>query len=101
MPPKQRTASATTDEPDTDIVDRVMEMLSDKRILKKLREHLFPKEIVDKLDILSTKIERMAAQLIEKDNVIKTLLQNVNELEKKIDHHEQYSRRANIRIHGV
>ena len=43
----------------------------------------------------------MAAQLIEKDNVIKTLLQNVNQLETKIDHHEQYSRRANIRIHGV
>ena len=43
----------------------------------------------------------MAAQLIEKDNVIETVLQNVNELENKIDRHEQYSRRANTRIHGV
>ena len=61
---------------------------------------LYPQEMANKLDMLTTKLEQLTEHLATKDAKIATLETTINKLETKIDDQEQYSRRAN-RIQGI
>ena len=53
-----------------DIVIRIMEALTDERILRLLRKALYPQDLFDKLDQMSARIDDMMTQLTIKDNKI-------------------------------
>ena len=57
--------------------------------------------MANKLDMLTTKLEQLTEHLATKDANIATLETTINKLETKIDDHEQYSRRANIRLYEI
>ena len=75
--------------------------MKDEHVLKELKQLLFPQEMANKLDMLTTKLEQLTEHLATKDAKIATLETTINKLETKIDDQEQYSRRANIIIQGI
>ena len=98
----RRTDSTTTDdEGDTELVMRMIELMSDGRVLKELKKQLYPTELYDKLDTLTSKLESITTQLTAKDDTIHTLETTVHHLARQLDAHEQYSRRPNLRIQGI
>ena len=105
MPPKadrtQRKKSTDDDAGEgEDIILTVMEALTDERVLKLLRKALYPQPLLDKLDAMNTRIEKLTAQLLTKDTVIAELQKNVCALEESADAVEQYTRRSNLVFHG-
>ena len=50
---------------------------------------------------LTEKVERLTNELSTKDGMIKKLEQRVDQLEEAADNTEQYSRRPNLRVHGI
>ena len=94
-------ASDDSDGSDAGLALRMVELLKDEHVLKELRKLLYPQEMANKLDMLTTKLEQLTEHLATKDAKIATLQTTVNKLETKIDDQEQYSRRANIRIQGI
>ena len=97
----RRTHSSTTDDGDTELVMRMIELMNDGRVLQELKKQLYPTELYDKLDTLTSKLESISIQLTAKDHIIHTLETTVNHLEQQLDAHEQYSRRPNLRVQGI
>ena len=101
--PKQRATSASDETPfDKDsLALQMVELFNDGRILQALKKQLYPRELYDKLDTLTKKIELLTDQLNEKDIKIEYLEKKADKLESQLDNLEQYSRRANLRIQGI
>ena len=83
-----------------DIVIRIMEALTDERILRLLRKALYPQDLFDKLDQMSARIDDMMTQLTIKDNKIDELEKRIEVLEECADRTEQYTRRSNLVFSG-
>ena len=107
MSPKRKTNSAaektevglpkTTDE----IIIAFVELPADEQVVNKLRKALFPHVLADKSDGLTTKLSTLTDRLEKRDA-------HSNELEKRLttvvtnyDQVEHYSRRSNLRFHGI
>ena len=90
-----------SDASDAGLALRMIDLLKDEHLLKELKQLLYPQEMANKLDMLTTKLEQLTEHLATKDVKIATLETTINKLETKIDDQEQYSRRANIRIQGI
>ena len=90
-----------SDASDAGLALRMIQLLKDEHVLKELKQLLFPQEMANKLDMLTTKLEQLTEHLATKDAKIATLETTINKLETQIDDQEQYSRRANIRIQGI
>ena len=84
----------TGNEGDTKPVMRMVALMNDDRVLHALKKQLYPKELYEKLDTLTSKLETLTTQLTDKDNIIHMLDTTVNHL-------EQYSRCPNLRIQGI
>ena len=78
-----------------------LELLEDDQVLTKLRRALYPRELSDKLDSLQTTIISLTNQIQEKDVVIASMQAQITKLEDDLDAQQQYSRRPNLRIHGI
>ena len=74
----------------------MVELLNDGRVLQ-----AYPKELYEKLDVMTTQIQKLTTQLSAKDEKITTLMKTITQLELKIDGQEQCSRRPNLRIQGL
>ena len=90
-----------SDASDAGLALRMIQLLKDEHVLKELKQLLFPQEMANKLDMLTTKLEQLTEHLATKDAKIATIETTINKLETKIDDQEQYSRRANIVIQGI
>ena len=99
MGSKKRTESDSEEQ--GTVALRLIELLSDDAVLDKLKQVLYPKELSNQLKVLNDQIVRLQQQLAAKDGKIKTLEERVNKLEIDTDGVEQYSRRANLQIHGL
>ena len=90
------------DQSDTDIMAlKLIELLTEEHVLTKLRRALYPQEIPDKIDGLNNQIINLTSLLKKKEKRIAVLETKIQKMEENIDHQEQYSRRPNMRIHGV
>ena len=100
--PKSRTASSNDDQRDMDIMAlKLIELLTEEHVLTKLRRAFYPQEIADKIDGLNNQIINLTSLLKKKEERIAVLETKMQKTEVNIDHQEQYSRRPNMRIHGV
>ena len=79
----------------------VVELLKDDAILKRIKEVIFPSNLTDAITTLTQKVEKLTHELITKEGIIKKLEQRVDQLEEAADSTEQYSRRPNLRVHGI
>ena len=79
----------------------VVEILKDASILKRMKEVIFPSNLTDAIATLTDKVERLTNELCIKDVMIQKLEQRVEKLEEAADNTEQYSRRPNLRVHGL
>ena len=75
---------------------RMIKLMNDGRVLQELKKQLYPTELYDKLDTLTSKLESITTQLTAKDDTIRTLETTVHHLERQLDAHEQYCRRSSI-----
>ena len=80
---------------------RFLELLSDDQVVRKLKSALYPQALSDKLDTLTQTIAGLASQLESKECRIAVLEEQVELLQSECDNLEQYSRRCNLRIHGI
>ena len=62
---------------------------------------LFPQNLVDGIDYLKTKIDKLATAIEQRDARIEDLGKKVSTLETTFDGLEQYSRRAKLRFQGL
>ena len=98
---KSRTASSNDDQSDMDIMAlKLVELLTEEHVLTKLKRALYPQEISDKIYGLNNQIINLTG-LLKKEERIALLETKMQKMEEKIYHQEQYSRRPNMRIHGV
>ena len=79
----------------------VVEILKDASILKRMKEVIFSSNLTDAIATLTDKVERLTNELCIKDVMIQKLEQRVEKLEEAADNTEQYSRRPNLRVHGI
>lgn len=100
-PPMTRGRASLTEDDDSALALRVVEVLQDPQVVAKLREVLYPQEIADKLDRLNATVSSLSGQLEAKEARIVQLEGRVAQLEEEVDSQEQYTRRANIRIQGI
>ena len=49
---------------------RMIELMNDGRVLQELKKQLYPTELYDKLDTLTSKLESISIQLTAKDHII-------------------------------
>ena len=80
---------------------RIIELLNDDAIVAKLKTALYPCDLADKIDSLNSHIENLTKQVKAKDIHIVELEKKIHALEESSDNLEQYTRRPNLRIHGV
>ena len=66
-----------------------------------LQDVIFPSNLTDAITILTEKVERLTNELSTKEGIIKKPEQRVDQLEEAADSTEQYSRRPNLRVHGI
>ncbi|KAK2162738.1 hypothetical protein NP493_1504g00001 [Ridgeia piscesae] len=102
--PKARKSSSVTDSNvcDTDVMLlRFLELLSDDQVVRKLKSTLYPQALSDKLDTQIQTIAGLTSQLEGKECRITVLEEQVELLQSECDNQEQYSRRCNLRIHGI
>ena len=91
-----------TDETVDSLAMTVVEILKDASILKRMKEVIFPSNLTDAIATLTDKVERLTNELCKKDVIIEKLEQRVEKLvEEAADNTEQYSRRPNLRVHGI
>ena len=109
MPPKaQPKQNSRKDEGDAiPIVDKdtlaltLIELFSDVRVAANLKKALYPQELVDQLNHLSSRVTALTDCIKHRDETIKKLEGKVAKLEFEADKVEQYSRRANLRFSGL
>ncbi len=70
----------------------IIELFSDMRVAATLKKAMYPKELVDQLDQLSSRVTARTECIKQRDDKIKKLEGKVTQLELKADKVEQYSR---------
>ena len=80
---------------------KFIELLNDEQVLAKIKIALYPRDLVNKIDLLSAMVNKLSGQLEQKEQRISQLEQKVQLLELQADGVEQYSRRANLRLYGI
>ena len=94
-------ASGVADVGEADgIVLRVMEALTDERILSLLKKALYPQPLDDKIERMNTTIETLTKTIRERDARIEQLERKVDTIEQEVDWLEQYTRRSNLVFRG-
>ena len=83
-----------------DIVIRIMEALTDERVLNILKKALYPQPLCDKMDEMNAKIVNLTEQITQKDFKINELEKRIFVLEDSCDRAEQYTRRSNLVFRG-
>lgn len=78
-----------------------MELINDDQVVDKLRKALFPHDLSEKIEQLTQRLDVMAQQLSIKDETITSLQSRVSNMEEQLDRQEQYTRRPNLRLHGI
>ena len=102
MAPKPKKGSLTDDNEEHDAFAlRLIELLNDEQVLAKFKTVLFPAALSKKIDELHGVIERLSNKLDLKDAQIRGLEERICVLEDSNDAIEQYSRRRNLRFHGI
>ena len=79
----------------------IIELFSDARVAATLKKAMYPKELVDQLDHLSSRVTALTECIKQQDEKIKKLEGKVTQLELEADKVEQYSRRSNLRFSGL
>ena len=82
------------------IVLRVIEALTDERILSLLKKALYPQPLDDKIERMNTTIESFTKTIRERDARIEQLERKVDTIEQEVDRLEQYTRRSNLVFRG-
>lgn len=95
--PLTREQQATTDE----LALRFIELLSDEQVLAKLKRVLYPRDLADKIESLTTEVSHLRQQLTTRDEYIVELEKRVSTLETDLDSQGQYTRRANLLIQNI
>ena len=106
MSPKSRKAKSVDSESESvdernQMALQILELITDERVLSKLKETMFPQELSNKIDILNTTVATLSSQLREKYAKITLLEERLTKVEEDLDRCEQYSRRPNLRIQGL
>ena len=101
MPPKPTRSSSHTDDSGELLMLRIIQLLNDDTVVAKLKKALYPCDLVDKIDSLNAHIENLTKQVKAKDIRIVELEKKMYALEECNVNLEQYTRRPNLRIHGV
>ena len=99
---------------DTDtLAVTVIELLGDVRVASELKAALYPQELLDKIDALTSRLSTLIASVKVRDERIKVRDERIkvrDERIKKLEHKvaaldadkvEQYSRRPNLRFSGI
>ena len=73
-----------------------MTIISDARVAATLKKAMHPKELVDQLDHLSSRVTALTECIKQRDDKIKKLEGKVTQLELEADKVEQYSRLSRI-----
>ncbi|KAI0215110.1 hypothetical protein LSAT2_032844, partial [Lamellibrachia satsuma] len=92
-PDTEPVASADMADIDTNMILKIISLLEDNRITKKLQAILFPQDLVKKIYTLHQELANLSAQLSDKNDKIVHLENRVETLEDKLDSMQQYSRR--------
>ena len=79
----------------------MIELFSDERVMKRMKDVLYPRELVEKLDGITRSMAVLTTSVKARDDRIKTLESKVAALEHEGDKTEQYSRRPNLRFTGI
>ena len=79
----------------------IIELCSDARVAATLKKAMYPKELVDQLHHLSSRVTALTECIQQRDDKIKKLEGKVTQLELEADKVEQYSRRSNLRFTGL
>ena len=77
----------------------IIELFSDARVAANLKKAMYPQELVDQLDHLSSRVTELTECIKQRDEKIKKL--EGTQLELEADKVEQYSRRSNVRFSGL
>ena len=75
--------------------------LKDETVLKRMKEVLFPKHLMDSIKALTSTVDTLTREIGVKNATIKQLEERVDCLEDAPDGVEQYSRRPNLRFFGI
>ena len=98
---EQASGEADMGEAEEGIVLRVMEALTDDRILTLLKKALYPQPLDDKLQRMNDTIEALTKAISERDGRIQQLERKVDTIEQEMDRLEQYTRRSNLVFRGI
>ena len=104
MPPGKTTRKQSYDDVSgegDDIVIRIMEALTDERILNILKKALYPQPLCDKIDEMNAKMANLTEQVTQRDCKINELEKRIFVLEDSCDRAEQYTRRSNLVFRGL
>ena len=101
MPSKPTRISSHTDDSGEVLALRITGLLNDDAVVAKLNKALYPCDLADKIDSLNAHIENLTKQVNTKDIRIVELEKKLHALEESSGNLEQYTRRPNLRIHGV
>ena len=101
MPSKPTRISSHADDSGEVLALRIIELLNDDAVVAKLNTALYPCDLADKINSLNAHIENLTKQVNTKDIRIVELEKKLHALEESSDNLEQYTRRPNLRIHGV
>ena len=104
MGPKQKTKSTTEVDAggdDETLALRLVELLGDDAVIRRLRTALYPQMLADKMDRQSALMEQLIAQLTASNTRIQDLEKRVKDLEDQADKTEQYTRRSNLLFSGL
>ena len=84
---------------------KLIELLNDDTVLAKFKKMVCPTDLAEKLaekiDMLNTHFAIIRSKLDEKNKRVKDLEGKGLTLEDDVDQVQQYSRRANLQIHGL
>ena len=80
---------------------RLVELLGDDAVIRRLRTALYPQMLADKMDRQSALMEQLIAQLTASNTRIQDLEKRVKDLEDQADKTEQYTRRSNLLFSGL
>ena len=76
----------------------MIELFSDERVMNRMRDALYPRELVEKLDEMMRSLAVLTTSVKATNDRIKTLESKVAALEHEGDNTEQDSRRLNLRF---
>ena len=77
-------------------VIRIMEALTDERILNILKKALYPQPLCDKIHEMNAKMVNLTEQVTQRDSKINDLGKRIFALEDSCDRAEQYTRCSNL-----